>query len=468
MAGKTTTTAALARDVEVRSRFGRICWVSVGQEPDMGALQQTLYRQLVKRPLPETATSDEQLALEELKEAAQGLSVLLVLDDVWEAGHATPLNFVDPAAASSAVVVTTRIRSLLHSATEVQCEVMDEAASLELLLRAGGCEELLKAPPPAAIAAVKACGRLPLALGIAGAMIAELADTWQQELVAELEQEFEGGEESVEERVVNASLRVMPHAIRDDAKQLFVLFAIFAEDAVVPTMVIDAVAPLLRQRGNAQQAGSFSKRQTRKLLQQLLKANLLRGSVEGGVFVHDLVRDCMMRRAEASRDGGLCELQRDVVLLHLAALDEQGAVAADYVAVSLHWHCRQAQQPKLPIHADSLLMTVLTHKSSAIRRQGALGIGLGALQKAADERDAVGEHLKAAELMYAAIAVRGLAAGTEAQRAWASLRQLEQAGHGTEASRGLEARVANALMVPSRPTLESTAPDTRFSNQGAD
>jgi len=293
--GKTTTTAALARDVEVRSSFGRICWVSVGQEPDTAALQQTLYRQLVKRPLPETAKADEQLALEELKEAAQGLSVLLVLDDVWEAGHATPLNFVDPAAASSAVVVTTRIRSLLHGATEVQCEVMDEAASLELLLRAGGCEELLKAPPPAAIAAVKACGRLPLALGIAGAMIAELADTWQQELVAELEQEFEGGEESVEERVVNASLRVMPHAIRDDAKQLFALFAIFAEDAVVPTMVIDAVAPLLRQRGNVQQTGSF-KRQTRKLLQQLLKANLLRGSVEGGVFVHDLVRDCMMRR----------------------------------------------------------------------------------------------------------------------------------------------------------------------------
>ena len=93
MAGKTTTTAALARDVEVRSSFGRICWVSVGQEPDTAALQQTLYRQLVKRPLPETAKADEQLALEELKEAAQGLSVLLVLDDVWEAGHATPVSY---------------------------------------------------------------------------------------------------------------------------------------------------------------------------------------------------------------------------------------------------------------------------------------------------------------------------------------------------------------------------------------
>ena len=190
MAGKTTTTAALARDVEVRSSFGRICWVSVGQEPDTTALQQTLYRQLVNRPLPETAKSDEQLALGELKEAAQGLSVLLVLDDIWVAAHATPLNFIDPEATHSAVVVTTRMRSLLKGATEVQCNIMDEAASLELLLRAGGCEELLEEPPPAAIQAVKACGRLPLALGIAGGMILEMADTWQEELVVELEQEL--------------------------------------------------------------------------------------------------------------------------------------------------------------------------------------------------------------------------------------------------------------------------------------
>ena len=85
------------------------------------------------------------------------------------AAHTTPLNFIDPSPSClSSVVVTTRIRALLTGAAEVQCEVMGEAAALELLLRAGGCEELLTCPPPAAMQAVKACGRLPLALGIAG------------------------------------------------------------------------------------------------------------------------------------------------------------------------------------------------------------------------------------------------------------------------------------------------------------
>ena len=51
-------------------------------------------------------------------------------------------------------------------------------------------------------------------------MIQELADSWQSELVAELEQELEDGEESIEERVVNASLRVMPGATKQGAEQL--------------------------------------------------------------------------------------------------------------------------------------------------------------------------------------------------------------------------------------------------------
>ena len=104
-------------------------------------------------------------------------------DDVWVSSHATPLNFVDCAAKRSAVVVTTRMRSLLDGAAEVQCGVLDKAASLELLLRAGGCETMLDDPPPAALEAVELCGRLPLALGIAGGIIEELADSWEEELV---------------------------------------------------------------------------------------------------------------------------------------------------------------------------------------------------------------------------------------------------------------------------------------------
>ena len=382
--GKTTTTVALVRDDEVRGRFDRICWVSVGQEPDTATLQQMLFKQLVTRPLSEAAKTDEQLALGELKNAA-GLTVLLVLDDIWVASHATLLSFVDPSATTSAVVVTTRIRSLLGGAAEVQCEVMDEAAALELLLRTGGCADLLEAPPPAADAAVRACGRLPLALGIAGGMIAELADSWQSELVAELEQELEGGEESIEERVVNASLRVMPEAMRQGAERLFTLFAVFAEDAVVPAVVID-VTPLMTGAGGDKQP-TTSKRQTRKLLQQLIKANLLRGSIEDGVFAHDLVRDCISDGRRRLVRVGFGRHSVSFCLL-LAAYDEDTHEAvAGYVATSLQWHVREVQQPGLAVDSDALLMQVLTHEAAAARRQGALGVGVGVLRAAADACD---------------------------------------------------------------------------------
>ena len=185
------------------------------------------------------------MALEALKEAAGAATVLLVLDDVWLASHATPLNFVQ-GACRSAVVITTRMRSLLDGASEVQCNVLSAEASLELLLRAGGCEELLDSRPEAALEAVEYCGRLPLALGLAGGIIKELADSWQRALVPLLRDELGGEFDTVEERVVTASLRAVPQEMRADVGALFALFALFAEDAVVPAAAIDVVAPLAR------------------------------------------------------------------------------------------------------------------------------------------------------------------------------------------------------------------------------
>ena len=47
--------AALVRDEEVLAAFEKICWVSVGQEPNMPALLNTLHIQLTSKPLPEDA-----------------------------------------------------------------------------------------------------------------------------------------------------------------------------------------------------------------------------------------------------------------------------------------------------------------------------------------------------------------------------------------------------------------------------
>ena len=63
----------------------------------------------------------------------------------------------------------------------------------------------------------------------------------------------------------------------------------------------------------------------------------------------------MLRRAEATRGGGLRAMQREAVPLLLASFDAEGA-AARYVARFLQWHCRGAGQPGLPLHADEVLM----------------------------------------------------------------------------------------------------------------
>lgn len=73
--------------------------------------------------------------------------------------------------------------------------------------------------------------------------------------------------------------------------------------------------------------------------------------------------------------------------------------------------------------------------------------GEAALRDAADALDAAGEQLEAAQLMWAACSVPHSAAGEEAKRAWASLRQLNDAARDTAASRALERRVLNALML---------------------
>ena len=428
--GKTLAAAALCHDTEVGGSFECICWVSVGQDPDLLHLQNVLHRQLTKTYLPQTAT-DPTMAHEALLEAAAGKSVLCVLDDVWDANHAKHLSCID-ADAGSSLVVTTRLRQLIPDAVELQCEVLSQEEALSLLLHEGGCEQLLEDPPPAALRAVELCGRLPLALGIAGGVIVELADSWQEDLIPLLEEEF--GEGSIEERVVAASLRAVPEAMRAGIEELFGLLAVFPEDTAVPVSAIDVIAPLLGSQGG--------KRQMRRWLQQLLKANLMRGSVEHGVSVHDLVRDCMTRRAEA-RKGGLCALQREVVPLLLAAFGA-GRSPAAYVSKSLHWHVRQAVQPGVAIHNDEILMRALGHEDESIRSQVARGLN-GGLQAAIDSCLSAALWLQAAQLLWAAAAIQGGAAGAELVQAYEALEKLRDGE--TLASRRLEMRILTAMSV---------------------
>ena len=75
----------------------------------------------------------------------------------------------------SALLVTSRVKGLLPGATEVAVDVLTADEACTLLLTTGEVAFAPNAPwPPAAVEVCDLCGKLPLALSIAGAMLREV------------------------------------------------------------------------------------------------------------------------------------------------------------------------------------------------------------------------------------------------------------------------------------------------------
>ena len=75
----------------MRLYFEKIVWVSVGQTPNMLDLQNSIHTQLVGAGLPDEIKGETDV-LAKLKELAKGVSLLLVLDDVWDVAHELALK----------------------------------------------------------------------------------------------------------------------------------------------------------------------------------------------------------------------------------------------------------------------------------------------------------------------------------------------------------------------------------------
>ena len=173
--GKTVTGAAIVRDEGVREHFDAVVWLPLGQTPTIAKLQNLCHMQCVGKELSSELSSEEKK--EALQQGMAGKRILLTLDDLWEEEHETELNFVDVGAGSK-VLISTRVKGLLSGGHQVEVGLPSPSDSARMLLSAAGVEGMSaesSSKQPAGVAEiVDLCGRLPLALGIAGRLAASL------------------------------------------------------------------------------------------------------------------------------------------------------------------------------------------------------------------------------------------------------------------------------------------------------
>ena len=285
--GKSTLLIGITQLDEVRAAFDVFVWLAVGETPNVPHLLRSFVQQL-GGSAPDDATE------EHLRRAirAEQRRVCLLLDDCWDAAVLKALLCLEEGSAASACIVSSRRRGIFPSGhvAEVDVSELSEAEAVRLLLTIGEMQHLIESPPEVAVQVAKACGRLPLMIGLAGALMRELADGWQETLLPALTdalgESAEAGAGTIEQRLISASLDAVAIEERDGVRHLFCVHACFPEDVVVPASVFDALTPLLATK--LADSSSVSKLRLRRWLMMLLDHSLLRGSIATGVFVHDV------------------------------------------------------------------------------------------------------------------------------------------------------------------------------------
>jgi tetratricopeptide (TPR) repeat protein len=176
--GKTVLAAALAHDSEVRQAFpDGIYWLTIGQKPNLLDLQNQLLRQLTDSK--ETFATGQE-AKDALREALEGRTALVVVDDAWTIDHADAFSVIAPPAR---LLITTRDNEVLVGigADEQSVDVLSPSDALKMLAGWAGEKHPDKLPPEAAEVA-KECCYLPLALAMIGAIIRLQPTAWKDAL----------------------------------------------------------------------------------------------------------------------------------------------------------------------------------------------------------------------------------------------------------------------------------------------
>ena len=296
--GKTALAVHWAHSVAAQYPDGSMFLNLRGHHPTLGAMTavEALGRLLGTLDVPWTPlTQDPDEGASLWRTSLAGRRLLILLDDAVSAEQVRPLL---PGAPGCTTVVTSRrylADLVVHDGVDgIVLDVLSAESSVALLSQVAGPARVA-AEPVAAMAVAAACGHLPLALRLAGAVLAAGPDRRFAELADELAAgdrltALEGlARPSAVENAFDLSHRVLP----EDARFLFRRLSLH------PGADIGAeAAALLADLGPATASD---------LLGTLAEAHLVEPSRSGRYRLHDLLRDYAARLAadsdsEAERD----------------------------------------------------------------------------------------------------------------------------------------------------------------------
>ncbi|MEV4096211.1 tetratricopeptide repeat protein [Streptosporangium saharense] len=258
------------------------------------------------------------------------LQLLILLDDVEHAAQVTP---VLPTSSAGVVVVTSHRRLgelVVTGAVPVPLAPLDEDEGVRLLAGVLG-QERVHAEPEAARELARLCGGLPVALRVAaarlvqrrgrsiGGLVEELADERRR-----LERLTAGGR-----TVVEAVFETAYHALTPEVGRLYRLLG------AVPVADFSAQA--------VQVVAGVGERETERLLDLLLEANLVEETAPDRYRFHDLVRLHAARVAEQEAPE-----EREAALGRMARWYRACAMAADRAATKERLRLAPVPEPVEP------------------------------------------------------------------------------------------------------------------------
>jgi hypothetical protein len=288
--GKTTVSTWLVRQPQVRDNYNQVVWATFGQSPNIQKVQSFVYLQLTGSDISTKDMSDQEV-LQSLQQAFVGKTVLLVLDDVWEREHTDSVCCIDDST-DSKVLLSSRVRSVLEGGDVVDISLPSDADAVQILLNEAGFNVLEHGSPPIeALEVVQFCNHLPLAIGIAGALLKNMGlDTDWSEVLTVLQEEFgEGGQvRAMENSVIRTSLKAIKGRQRDQIIQLFCGFALIPEDTFCPLEVLGMIFEATHPVSDGSMPKQTSRLLLRKWLKMLIDRSLVLGSVDRPQL-HDIV-----------------------------------------------------------------------------------------------------------------------------------------------------------------------------------